>query len=222
MPLTVRLMRRQDIDQVTAIDHDAFPNEWPPTNFPRELDNKMAHYIVVYETPASDGTALPPTALPEKEPPPSFLNRVRGIFIRNKTTTPAKIEPEETILGFAGIWLLADEAHITSIASDKNHRHQGIGEALLVCIVELAQAKHARIVTLEARVSNTVAQNLYYKFGFDKLGTRKGYYLDNHEDAVIMSTEYISSPPYQEKFKQVKHACVQKVGGIHNQLPVNQ
>ena len=58
MPLTVRFMRRQDISQVTEIDHDAFPTEWPPTNFPRELDNKLAYYIVACEndntTPQSD------------------------------------------------------------------------------------------------------------------------------------------------------------------------
>ena len=49
MPLKVRFMRRQDIPQVTEIDHDAFPTEWPPTNFSRELENKLAYYIIAYE-----------------------------------------------------------------------------------------------------------------------------------------------------------------------------
>ena len=50
MPLTIRFMRRQDISQVTEIDHQAFPTEWPPTNFQRELENNLAYYIVAYET----------------------------------------------------------------------------------------------------------------------------------------------------------------------------
>jgi ribosomal-protein-alanine N-acetyltransferase len=128
--------------------------------------------------------------------------------------------PEEiSILGYAGMWIMADEAHVTSIASHKGHRHEGVGEVLLINLIELATTKHARIVTLEARVSNLVAQNLYYKFGFDKLGVRKAYYLDNREDAVIMSTEYIGSPSFKEKFSKVKQAYLQKSGVFISEIP---
>jgi ribosomal-protein-alanine N-acetyltransferase len=92
----------------------------------------------------------------------------------------------------------------------------------MIAIVELAMAKQARIVTLEARVSNLVAQNLYTKFGFDKLGVRKAYYLDNKEDAVIMSTEYVGSPSFKEKFTQVKESYQQKFGVIHNEVAVKK
>jgi ribosomal-protein-alanine N-acetyltransferase len=208
-------MRRQDIPQVTEIDHDAFPTEWPPTNFPRELDNKMAHYIVVHETSKVD-PAFAAAQSRNETTPKTILERVRNIFAHYPV--PEAPEPEEApILGFAGMWLLADEAHVTSIASHKDHRREGIGEALLISLIEMAVVKHARIVTLEARVSNTVAQNLYYKFAFDKLGVRKAYYLDNHEDAVIMSTEYIGSPSFQEKFRKVKNGCLLKTGAINNE-----
>jgi len=63
---------------------------------------------------------------------------------------------------------------LPALLHTKEHRRQGIGEVLLINLIELATSKHARIVTLEARVSNLVAQNLYYKFGFDKLGSAKG------------------------------------------------
>ena len=218
MPLIVRLMHRQDISQVTEIDHDAFPTEWPPTNFPRELENKLAYYIVVYDTKDTSPQSDPKPA--GREIQPGFLDRVRKIFSR--TQIPKEESPEEvSILGYAGMWIMADEAHVTSIASHKEHRHQGIGETLLISLVELAIVKHARIVTLEARVSNQVAQNLYYKFNFDKLGVRKAYYLDNKEDAVIMSTEYIGSPSFREKLSKVKQAYFQKFGTFTNQLPVS-
>jgi ribosomal-protein-alanine N-acetyltransferase len=218
MPLIVRLMHRQDISQVTEIDHDAFPTEWPPTNFPRELENKLAYYIVVYDTKDTSPQSDPKPA--GREIQPGFLDRVRKIFSRTQIPKEESLE-EVSILGYAGMWIMADEAHVTSIASHKEHRHQGIGETLLISLVELAIVKHARIVTLEARVSNQVAQNLYYKFNFDKLGVRKAYYLDNKEDAVIMSTEYIGSPSFREKFSKVKQAYFQKFGTFTNQMPVS-
>ena len=215
MPLTVRFMRRQDVPQVTEIDHEAFPTEWPPTNFPRELDNKLAHYIVACET---DNTTLQSDSKTStREIQPGILSRVRRLFVRSPIPKDDPIE-ECHILGFAGMWLLSDEAHITSIASHKDHRRQGIGEALLISLIEMAMAKKARIVTLEARVSNQIAQNLYYKFNFDKLGVRKAYYLDNKEDAVIMSTEYIGSPSFHEKYTQVKKDFLQKWGTFDNKV----
>ena len=216
MPLKVRFMRRQDIPQVTEIDHDAFPTEWPPTNLPRELENKLAYYIIAYENKDSNPETAPEPA--GKETKPGLINRIRRIFSRSQTLV--EDPPEEiSILGYAGMWIMADEAHVTSIASHKEHRHQGIGEVLLINLIELATTKRARIVTLEARVSNLVAQNLYYKFGFDKLGVRKAYYLDNREDAVIMSTEYIGSPSFKEKFSNVKQAHRQKSGAFISEIP---
>ena len=215
MPLTIGFMRRQDIAQVTEIDHQAFPTEWPPTNFQRELENNLAYYIVAYEAQNTNPQSNAKSS--NREMQPSFFDRVRRIFIRSQIS---KDDPEEEvpILGYAGMWIMADEAHITSIASHQEHRHQGIGAALLICLIELAIVKHTRIITLEVRVSNQVAQNLYYKFGFDKLGVRKAYYLDNKEDAVIMSTEYIGSPSFKEKFVQVKQGYHQKLGAFTNKL----
>ena len=215
MPLTIGFMRRQDIAQVTEIDHQAFPTEWPPTNFQRELENNLAYYIVAYD--AQNNNPQSNAKSTNRETQPGFFDRVRRIFMRSQIT---KDDPEEEvpILGYAGMWIMADEAHITSIASHQEHRHQGIGAALLICLIELAIVKHTRIITLEARVSNQVAQNLYYKFGFDKLGVRKAYYLDNKEDAVIMSTEYIGSPSFKEKFVQVKQGYHQKLGAFTNKL----
>lgn len=216
MTLTIRFMCSQDIPQVKEIDHDAFPTEWPPTNFPRELENKMAHYIVVYDDEKTNQASNPKPVVKEKEK--GFFDRARRFFLPKETLKNDPVE-EVTIIGYAGMWIMADEAHVTSIASGEDHRHQGIGEALLIALIELAMVKKVRIVTLEARVSNQIAQNLYYKFGFDKLGMRKAYYLDNKEDAVIMSTEYIGSPSFKEKFTRAKQNYNQKWGTIISELP---
>jgi len=98
-------------------------------------------------------------------------------------------DEEGYIMGFAGLWLLVDEAHITNIAVREKHRRQGIGERLLIAIIELAIELGANLITLEVRASNSEAQKLYAKYGFIRVGLRRGYYTDNREDAVLMSLE---------------------------------
>jgi [ribosomal protein S18]-alanine N-acetyltransferase len=199
----IRLMRRQDVAQVSGIDREAFPTDWPPTNFTRELENRLAYYIVATGKPS-------PVPVP---PPPlihaGFMARLRAFFSVHKEPVE---EQEETIIGYAGIWILADEAHIMSIASRNEYRRQGVGEVLLCAVIDLARQHKARVVTLEVRVSNTAAQNLYLKYGFNKVGMRKGYYLDNREDAVIMTTDYIGSASFVYNVQRLKEAAVQKWG----------
>ena len=210
----VRLMQHRDIGQVAAIDREAFPTEWPPTNFKRELDNRMAYYIVVCEGEAP-GNEI---AKPRPEISVGFIDKVRRVLGFSEPAQPAAVEKEETVLGYAGIWIMADEAHITSIASRGQNRREGIGEALLIGIIELAGRHNARLVTLEVRVSNTVAQSLYIKYGFEKTGLRKGYYLDNREDAIIMSTGYIGEKLFRDHIGGLTKALDKKIGQVVFQI----
>ena len=98
----------------------------------------------------------------------------------------------EALVGYAGIWMMVDEAHITTFAIDPAWRRQRLGETLLVALIDLAVARHAREATLEVRLSNVPARRLYEKFGFRPVGVRPRYYSDNGEDALIMTT-----PPLQ-------------------------
>lgn len=209
-PVYIRLMRRQDVAQVSQIDREAFPTDWPPTNFTRELENRLAYYIVACELPLPTSS---PAGLPPESGSKPLLSILKQLFSRRKSTgSQTSATGEERVVGYAGMWILADESHITSIASRKEYRGQGVGEALLIALVDLAARHKARIVTLEARISNTTAQNLYTKFGFQKMGVRQGYYLDNREDAVIMSTEYIGSASFQERFKNLKETHDRQCG----------
>ncbi|MGG3737629.1 ribosomal protein S18-alanine N-acetyltransferase [Aeribacillus pallidus] len=90
------------------------------------------------------------------------------------------------IIGYCGVWIIVDEAHITNIAIHPHFRGRKIGEALLIHVMKLAKEKGAFTMTLEVRVSNHVAQSLYRKLGFQNGGIRKNYYTDNQEDAQIM------------------------------------
>ena len=106
---------------------------------------------------------------------------------------------ENEIVGFAGTWHIIDEGHITTIAVKKGYQRNHIGEAIVIKIIEDCYKNEIKYLTLEVRVSNTPAIGLYEKYGFKSLGTRKGYYQDNNEDALIMWTENI----FYDKFKTV-------------------
>ncbi len=216
LPYCIRKMCKDDVKQVLDIDREAFPTQWPPPNYVHELQNRLAHYIIVGE----DGET---TEAPHGETPPRsqrgrLVARLMRLFGRNHTVSN---EPSgnsvDHILGFAGFWIMADEAHITSIAVREPLRGKGIGELLLIGVFDLARELEIGFITLEVRVSNIVAQTLYFKYGFNKTGLRRGYYTDNREDAIIMSTENINSPAFKERIQQLREAHAHKWGAALSQ-----
>lgn len=107
-------------------------------------------------------------------------------MVKNEFAYYVVAETEEDIIGYCGMWLVIDEAHITNIAISPSQRGKKLGEALMKAAIDAAKAHGAKLMTLEARVSNIVAINLYKKLGFQNGGIRKGYYTDNQEDAIVM------------------------------------
>lgn len=90
------------------------------------------------------------------------------------------------IVGYAGMWHVITEGHITNVAVLEDYRKQGIGDALMAQLEQVAMEKEMIGITLEVRINNTPAQRLYHKHGYRAEGLRKNYYPDTHEDAVIM------------------------------------
>jgi ribosomal-protein-alanine N-acetyltransferase len=95
-------------------------------------------------------------------------------------------EVDGQIVGYAGMWLILDEAHITNVALLPSFRGRGLGSKLMEKLCELAKIAGARRMTLEVRPSNLAAQRLYGRMGFEVCGIRPGYYTDSKEDALIM------------------------------------
>ena len=91
----------------------------------------------------------------------------------------------EKIVGYAGYWLVVDEAEIVNIAVHHEYRRKGIGKLLLKELLELAESKGAKLATLDVRETNESAKNLYSKFGFELIAIRKNYYKDTNESAFV-------------------------------------
>ena len=105
--------------------------------------------------------------------------------------------PDGTIAGYAGMWVIMDELHMTTIAVDPSVRGLKIGERLLLDTIREGIRRGAERATLEVRERNTVAHNLYVKYGFEDVAVRKNYYSDNGENAIIMWANDLTLPPYQ-------------------------
>lgn len=98
------------------------------------------------------------------------------------------------VVAFAGVWLMVDEAHITTFSVHPEWRRQGIGRRLLLRLAELASELGAQRMTLEVRVTNRAAQALYRGYGFEVVGRRPRYYTDDGEDAFVMTTPDLATP----------------------------
>ena len=114
----------------------------------------------------------------------------------------ARIDGE--IVAYGGMWLMVDEAHITTFAVHPAWRRQRVGERLLLAFLDLAVARQAREATLEVRLSNIAARRLYEKYGFRPVGLRPRYYSDNGEDALIMTTEPLAEPRMRERLQRLR------------------
>ena len=147
-------------------------------------------------------TAIDREAFPTLWPPANYEREMKNGLAHYLVAG----DEGEHIIGFAGLWLLVDEAHITNIAVREKHRRQGIGETLLIAIIELAGELGANSMTLEVRASNTEVQKLYAKYGFVKVGLRHGYYTDNREDAVLMTLEELKSDEARKRLESLKRA----------------
>ena len=123
----------------------------------------------------------------------------RSELLANRLASYLVARAGEELVGFGGIWLMVDEAHVTTFAVAPSWRRRRVGESLLLALLDLAIARHAREATLEVRLSNVPARRLYEKFGFKPVGIRPRYYSDNHEDALIMTTDALDGLAMQER-----------------------
>jgi ribosomal-protein-alanine N-acetyltransferase len=163
--LTLRYMRTGDIGQVIAIDNVSFDPPWSARSYAYEISESSYSHMVVLERSGA-GAA------------PARWRRLFGLAANGSESG--------MIVGYGGLWQIADEAHISTIATHPGWRGRGYGEILLAGMVRRACTLGAAYVVLEVRVSNHVAQSLYYKYDFVIAGVKQRYYRNNNEDAYDM------------------------------------
>ena len=130
----------------------------------------------------------------------------RHELTQNKNAHYIVAKEGEHVVGYAGLWLSLDEAHITTFAVLPDFRRRRIGERMLISLFERSERLGAEWLTLEVRASNLPAQRLYEKYGFRTAGVRRRYYSDNNEDAIIMWTERLRDRGVRDRIAMLKAA----------------
>ena len=213
-----------DVAEVSRVERRCFTNPWPISAYRRELQAPDQNYYVVLREqvePTRADDPMPATnghdgAVSHGESAARVLPRRTLLPIafgrRNGAARNARREPP--VIGFAGMWTVYDEAHVTTIAIEPESRGRGLGELLLVAMFQEATRRGANWLTLEVRASNEVAQRLYLKYGFTSHGRRKRYYSDNNEDALIMWSRALHDPGYQAELDRLQEALFARLGHI--------
>jgi ribosomal-protein-alanine N-acetyltransferase len=194
-------MTEDDLEAVLAIERMAFTLPWSTRAYRYELlENESAHLFVARPRPGSL-----PTSIPRQ-----LGDRLWRLLGRSSPTrTP--------LVGYACLWMLVDEAHVSTIAVHPAWRRRGIGSLLVYSLLRHAQALEAHVVTLEVRVSNTAAQALYADWGFRIVGRRRRYYSDTGEDALVMTTSPLTSPEFQTCLSGNRNALVERMQALSGQ-----
>jgi ribosomal-protein-alanine N-acetyltransferase len=194
-------MRLEDIPEVSRVERQCFSNPWPQSAYRRELRNlSNNYYVVLWHRPDNPADA-------SRHEPRGGLSGLLPFVRRHESTG------QDQIVGFAGMWVLYDEAHVTTIGVSPNHRGKGLGELMLVDLFEKAWERNAEWLTLEVRVSNESAQALYHKYGFSRQGIRRRYYSDNGEDAYIMWSPSLRSAEFERRFAGLREAIRRRLNG---------
>jgi ribosomal-protein-alanine N-acetyltransferase len=216
VPYVVQPMQIEDVDEVSRVERECFTTPWPVNAYRRELrENRLSRYVVVrWVEEAVRAGGAPHAAQQGSEPPLAGVRRAVTSLLRPLGLgEPAGAQPTEpgAILGFAGMWLMFDEAHITTIGVRRALRGRGLGELMLVHLIEQAQEMGAKRLTLEVRVSNHVAQSLYRKYSFREEGVRKRYYSDDGEDALIMWSDRLDDPGFRRTFVENRARLIERL-----------
>ena len=184
----VEPMTLADLDQVMAMERVAFSAPWSLQAYRYEIiENEYSTMLVIRQ-------AAPFRA--RSESMLSFLGLVRPSSVR----------------GYGGFWLLVDEIHISTIAVHPEWQGLGLGELLLVSLLDEGIRLGASNATLEVRVSNLPAQGLYHKYGFSVVSRQNRYYADNNEDAYLMSTPLFETPEFQANLHQCRTQLYDRLG----------
>lgn len=246
MPYILENMQQEDIPEVARIERLCFTLPWPTSAYRRELRTPETNrYIVERFIPPAEaaevglpepteetltsffhaGITSPDGAQPVEHGDTGLFSRWAGLFPWLRHSSDNGVDGAEdksgfALCGYAGLWLMVDEAHVTTIGVHPRHRGQGAGELLFLGLVDIAQEMRAVRMSLEVRVSNLTAQALYRKYGLEIAGVRRRYYSDNGEDAYIMWSEPISSPEFKKRIARLREQLAQRLrAGFHSLTP---
>ena len=160
-PAVIEELTEGDLSAVMQMDQECFGGLWTEAGYRREIESPNSQLLIMKAVPTL------------KEQPSTSVSGEMG-------------QTDSNLMGVGCVWFILEEAHITVLAIQPPYRRQGLGQFLLITLLETAIRRQSEWATLEVRISNHVAQKLYERLGFVTIGQRKKYYQDTGEDALIL------------------------------------
>ncbi|NEP76631.1 ribosomal protein S18-alanine N-acetyltransferase [Okeania sp. SIO2G5] len=179
-PAVIEELTVDDLSAVVQMDENCFGGLWTEAGYRREIESPNSQLLIVKEAPE---------------------------LWKEESSSDGSAEADGTdssLIGIGCVWFILEEAHITVLAIQPPYRRQGLGQFLLITLLETAIQRQAEWATLEVRISNTVAQKLYKKLGFITIGQRKKYYQDTGEDALILWNKGLQNRSFHHDLEQLK------------------
>jgi ribosomal-protein-alanine N-acetyltransferase len=189
--VTVAPMTPDDLDEIMPLERQCFADPWTRRMYLSDLTtNEAATYLTVR------------------------IAAKRGKWPRSVADSEQQMADSASelsaILAYGGFWLLLDEAHIATVASHPDLRGCGLGQWLMLALLDAAMARGAATSTLEVRAGNLPAKSLYEKLGYEIAGVRKRYYRDG-EDGLIMTTPPLAEPVMQSRLSAARADVLAKL-----------
>jgi [ribosomal protein S18]-alanine N-acetyltransferase len=195
LPYALEPMRLDHVPTISSIERSVFTTPWSEEAFRQEVTfHEAATYLVLCYT---DRKVLE-TRFPRR---------------------PWSGREDKSIIGYGGVWLILEQAHVSTLAIRPRWRGKSLGELLFAALIEKAMEAQASTVTLEVRVSNLIAQNLYAKYGLEVVGRRPRYYPDNQEDAWIMCSPPLHDDAYRRAFDGQVQRLIQRLMCLPHGVP---
>jgi ribosomal-protein-alanine N-acetyltransferase len=188
--LQLQLLTVDQLPAVVELDQRCLGGLWTIDGYQREIDSPNSDLIIWTRVNENENLETNPKEL-----------QFPKIVLKNTSIS------QHEVIGIGCLWAILEEAHITILAIDPDYQGKGLGEALLFQLLVSAWKRKLERATLEVKVSNQRAINLYQKFGFKEAGHRKGYYQDTGEDALILWRGDLHRP----HFPQVLHQWYQEI-----------
>ena len=198
-PIIIEELTEQNLSAVMQMDQECFGGLWTEEGYRREISSPNSQILIIKSI--SELEAAQPSSL-----------------------TPNEIR-YPNLIGVGCVWFILEEAHITVLAIQPPYRRQGLGQLLLVALLETAIHRQSEWATLEVRISNHAAQKLYAKLGFVTIGQRKKYYRDTGEDALILWNKGLQKRSFHYDLEQLKQQTVVRlqeagwaINSVRNQI----
>lgn len=208
----VEPMEQEDVAEISRVERRCFSNPWPSSAYRREIRNLGQNYYILLRAVPGAGDALRShveTGGSSGRGGDGFLARLP---IPHLPRRGGDVTDGPHIAGYAGMWAVNDEAHITTIGVDTPYRGRGFGELLLLALFDEAVKRAVGWITLEVRVSNVVAQRLYEKYGMSVRDRRQRYYSDNGEDAYVLWSRNLREPAYLDHIDELRSRLRARLG----------